>query len=253
MKKLKTFVTGLTLLFSYAGYAQSTKTSVADGDWKNPNVWSPAGVPYLVDTVIINTNITFNTDLDARDAAKKLFLINSGASLKKESSVSNSLILVLGGNTIIAESFINKGQIQSDEIAVGKLIYFTNKGTIQASNHLTIVSDTMNNEQGASIMVGKFIAGSGFTDNKGEIHSTLLFGTFFNSIGGIVNSDSLVGDFTNNGEIQASFLSGGSASFFSNNLEGIIHTNELIALNASNNGEIEVSNYCLLNELINNQ
>src|ERR1700749_1754651 len=60
-------------------YAVTTRISIANGNWNNPAIWSPAGVPtFADDSIIINTDVTFNQRIVD---GQSLFRVNAGASL----------------------------------------------------------------------------------------------------------------------------------------------------------------------------
>ncbi|HQQ94960.1 MAG TPA: hypothetical protein PLQ93_10425, partial [Bacteroidia bacterium] len=50
------------LLGIRSGLHTQTKTSNASGNWNNPAIWTPTGVPTATDNVLINNghSITFN-------------------------------------------------------------------------------------------------------------------------------------------------------------------------------------------------
>ncbi len=54
----------LLALLPYAGYAQETYTAVNDGNWSNPNTWSPDGVPADRDVAVIESPRTVTLDGD---------------------------------------------------------------------------------------------------------------------------------------------------------------------------------------------
>lgn len=59
-----------------------TKTSIANGLWSNPAVWSPAGIPSIYDDVIINHQIIL--DETALLINTSSFIINSSGSLEEQ-------------------------------------------------------------------------------------------------------------------------------------------------------------------------
>jgi hypothetical protein len=54
---MKTLLTTL-LLFGALNSFAAIKETISNGSWFNPSIWSPAGVPLLEDTVIVNHTIT---------------------------------------------------------------------------------------------------------------------------------------------------------------------------------------------------
>src|SRR4051812_35202023 len=56
----------LSLLVSTAAMAINTKTATSNGNWSNPNTWSPVGVPQDTDNVVLSppANVTVTVDGD---------------------------------------------------------------------------------------------------------------------------------------------------------------------------------------------
>ncbi|MCA6363718.1 MAG: T9SS type A sorting domain-containing protein [Bacteroidetes bacterium] len=78
MKKLLLFSITALLGFSTSGFAL-TRTSIANGNWNNPSIWSPTGVPLPTDDIIIiNSQVSFNQNIAH---ANQEFRVNQGASL----------------------------------------------------------------------------------------------------------------------------------------------------------------------------
>jgi hypothetical protein len=69
--------------------ASSSKTTIANGLWSNPAIWSPAGVPASTDDVVtVNHTVTMSTAVTR--AAGTTTTINSGASLAIAVAYTNS-------------------------------------------------------------------------------------------------------------------------------------------------------------------
>ncbi len=54
------YILGLILLMCLGSYA-ATKTSIATGNWENPAIWTPAGVPQQNDNVVVSPNTIITT------------------------------------------------------------------------------------------------------------------------------------------------------------------------------------------------
>lgn len=94
---------------SFKSHAQTVKTAINNGDWFDPTVWSPTGVPSALsptDTVIINSQVSFNGTLDARGVAVHTFRISAAGSLSGTTAIDS---LILGNYNY----FINLGNIHS--------------------------------------------------------------------------------------------------------------------------------------------
>ncbi|MCU0432717.1 MAG: T9SS type A sorting domain-containing protein [Bacteroidia bacterium] len=78
MKKSLLFTILALLGFGVSGFAL-TRTSIANGNWNNPSIWSPAGVPLPTDDIIIiNSQVSFNQNITH---GTQEFRVNQGASL----------------------------------------------------------------------------------------------------------------------------------------------------------------------------
>lgn len=209
----------ILLFLSNLIFAQ-TKVTNAGGDWFNPAIWSPAGVPFMADSVIINHHVTFNQTLDARPAAQKMFKVNLNASLK---SVGADDSLILG----VDDYLINRGEINAQFIAWGDInIYASNTGTIKATKDIA-ESDVFYNEAGALLQTGFYLSTSGNFLNKtnAKIIAGVQLNTsgdFTNQIGAIivvttslVTSDDLLnnGDITTSGWINSGYVTGTTGRF----------------------------------------
>ena len=88
------------LLMATLGVYATTFTSVADGDWNDPQTWNPVGVPNITnsaawpgDNVIIGHAVSFTGDL--RSAKQSSVTINDGGSL----NVSGTLEIANNNNS----------------------------------------------------------------------------------------------------------------------------------------------------------
>ncbi len=190
------------------------KTTIADGSWDDPAIWSPAGAPLLEDTLIIDNEITcFNLWVEF---GANLFWVKSG------SSVTGDSIFFLHG------SFLIDGMVELADFAIGDGINDVNNGNIIAylfahgNEHLTNTGTL----SGDSVVIGdgnfvntgtveaNFLAcppSPSFTSNHGIISAmdTLhIVGKFTNHSTAIVSAFTLYttldGDtLFNNGEIRA--------------------------------------------------
>ena len=207
---MKTILTLCFSCFLFTTFA-ATKTTVADGDWFNPANWSPSGVPFMEDTVLINHNITTNGVYV--DFGANWLIVNSNASLE------SSTIFGLHGNlrsygvidiqtfaigdgdstlmygTMLGEKLVpgnpvnvNYGIIESDSLIAGDT--FDNFGLIDNSffvsateltNHSQAtmeVGDLLLNQlttNNGSISCNNFTLGSGISDGVGNYCIALCF------------------------------------------------------------------------------
>ncbi len=173
----------LSISFSFVGNAL-TRTSIAQGNWSDPFIWSPTGVPMLSDdTIIVATgvnffgqNITFGNSL---------FWITNSGSL----SGSNTDSLTFGGDYFLIEgyfgvgflsvgandSMVNHDQIEVLEFLQSSLLVNQNAGRICVSVQLATSDDVVNN---GSISSGMWINSAIVTGSGGQF---CISGNFINS------------------------------------------------------------------------
>ncbi|MBI1806985.1 MAG: G8 domain-containing protein, partial [Ignavibacteria bacterium] len=80
MKRLILFSICSLVLIAHAEVSAATATSVASGNWSNPNIWNPATVPVNGTTVIIAAGTTVTVDVNTADIQD--LTINPGAVLQ---------------------------------------------------------------------------------------------------------------------------------------------------------------------------
>lgn len=151
--KLLTTSFFIGIIFTFFG---AVKTTVADGDWFNPNNWLPIGVPLMEDTVIINHNITISGQVV--DYGAQWMIVNSNASIVSDT------IFALHGNLKMY------GMFNIQTLAVGDgdstLVYGDVYGTYFAPGN-------NNNLNYGSLYSDSLIAGSNF-NNYGLIDCVTL-------------------------------------------------------------------------------
>lgn len=225
----------ITFLFFSNAFA-GVKTSISNGSWSDPAIWSPAGIPFMEDTVIINNHVTVDTTIDvginwlivnANDSITGDSLLSLHGNLKNDGVINLGWLAVGDGNTTV-----NNGIIKGKNYATGNLTY---------DNYGSILSDTLSTSETPFINYG-FISNnnlstSGDFDNRGNIDVLILFsqsgvfinksgakidatgqliisGNFDNQIGAVI----LVGSFTtssvltNNGDISCNSWTHGSGT-----------------------------------------
>ncbi|MBP6455557.1 MAG: T9SS type A sorting domain-containing protein [Chitinophagaceae bacterium] len=176
-------------------WSQTAKITIANGNWSDPNIWSPIGVPSAfipTDSVIIKHTINYGANLDARGTAVKYFSVNSGASLTGTFLVLGVVDIINNEGTIsgadftfgdINNYFYNLGQINFNT-SISQSGTFINKsiGTINSSGATLSTSDTFILEQGSFILVDSFLSSANFTVNgnvqsKGFINGGIITGS----------------------------------------------------------------------------
>lgn len=196
-------------------HAQPTlKTTVADGDWLNPNIWSPVGVPLSEGTVIINHDVTIPAGELAGFQAEWL-IINSGAGITGDASLGFSGNLKLYGltdlnmfavsdgdsllvyGTILGNSFTpgnihnfnySSGSIHSDTLVFAE-VAFKNYGSVNVKHLAHAGLEDFVNHTGGSVVVAD---------------SAVFYGPLVNEQGATMEIGGFIttGNILNNGDIS---------------------------------------------------
>ncbi len=168
MKKLVLFF-GLcpTLLF-----AQTNRVSTMAGDFLNPLVWNPMGIPASGDSLTINHAIVMNTDAYYTAGQIK---INSGGSLIQDGTPRT--VWADGG------SIVNYGTYSTHAVLVSGGGYITNAGSFTGIDSLVVGADFQN------------------SGTAGVNDFWVMYGGTVNNSGTLTNTDSMFvqGDFINSG------------------------------------------------------
>ncbi len=107
----------VTLLMASVGVFAETFTSVADGDWNDPQTWSPVGVPNITnssvwpgDNVIIDHTVNFAGNLTS--SKESSVTINDGGSL----SISGTFNIANGNNSTF--TLAGNGTLSCDNLII---------------------------------------------------------------------------------------------------------------------------------------
>jgi hypothetical protein len=152
MKKSVLLILLAVFGFSANGFAL-TRTSIANGNWNNPAIWSPAGVPQLTDDIIIiNSQVSFNQHIIH---GMQEFRINQGASLISTSLDTISLgcdLIVIDGYLEVSvavfspvDSAVNSGIIRIDEMLQSGLFINRTSGVVCVDMNLVNSDNLVNN------------------------------------------------------------------------------------------------------------
>lgn len=126
MKKVILLLLCAFCCFTNYSYAL-TRTSIANGNWNNPAIWSPAGVPQITDDIIIiNSNVNFSQNIVHGTIE---FRINQGASLVSTgqdtltlgcaTAIINGYLQCAVINSSTSDSTVNSGTIVAGEFVQG--------------------------------------------------------------------------------------------------------------------------------------
>lgn len=163
-------------------WAQQTVTSVISGAATNPFTWDCTCIPQFSDNIIINHDITLDTD----------WIINNGGSVTV--GINGSLIRDAQNRTILLDGggaeFINQGTTELTYMAFVKNSTGINTNNLIINNALYLDTLATFNNQGA----------------LNDIDSTLSMGTFSNSGTFLRGSFWTGGNFTNTGYIEKDSL-----------------------------------------------
>ncbi|MCX6311313.1 MAG: T9SS type A sorting domain-containing protein [Bacteroidetes bacterium] len=145
--------------FGNISHSQITRISIANGNWNNPAIWSPTGVPTLADdSIIINTDVVFNQKI--RDGLA-MIRINTGKSLI---DLGNDTA-AFGGHRFVVDGYFSVGVL-----AVGMMDSATVKGGLNvytdvAQSGIFIVQPT------GQFCIGQQLATSDDFINNGSVRA----------------------------------------------------------------------------------
>lgn len=153
------FLVLVLLLIGKISHSQVTRISIANGNWNNPAIWSPAGVPTVADdSIIINTNVTFSQNIVDGQA---MFRVNAGASL---TDMGNDTA-VFGGDRLVVNGYFSVGVL-----AVGMTDSATISGVLNVATDVQ-ESGTFIIQPGGQLCVGQQLATSDDFINNGSVRT----------------------------------------------------------------------------------
>ncbi len=167
------------LLITATGFSQVKYTYVGGGGiWQNPSKWSPAGVPGIEDTAIVNSGILTN---DSTVFVASLFQNGGTISGSGVLNITDSLSFISGvqsgsGTTSLSSSangVISGGQLSRALINEGYLIW--QGGNVQFSSGAVFTNNGTFDAQSESSSFG--FGGGGSIINNGNILRTTGVGT----------------------------------------------------------------------------
>ncbi len=234
LKKLPLFAC-FFMISVHMAPAQTLKTSTGDGNWDDPGIWTPAGIPAGNDSVIVDSDVMLTDDVSLDGGFLK---INNGAELNggtKELSLNNMNLLNEG--TLILDDFSHSSG------------YMDNRDEISSLSSLVIASDSVYNH--GTIAIGSSLESHGTIMNA--TGGTIDITSDWDCQGGIRNDGTVnVGsDFDNMGDgysdSVATFMVGSSftqqAMSFDN--QGQLNVNssmDMLGIRFDNSGEMTVGN-----------
>ncbi len=175
--KIRNLFVLFVLIFFHSNQSlATTKTSIANGSWNNPAIWSPWGLPLSADTIIVNTNLYY-ADAQMAGASATYLEITSNGSLVSVDGTGSVLFVaeeinIIGTftamNVIFPEDVKISGNVDIvNEIVIGEAC--VNSGTINVGQHF-IVGSTLLNEGTGEINCYDYFTVGGGAINRGAIN-----------------------------------------------------------------------------------
>lgn len=162
----------LFCLLPILALAQTSRVTIANGNFYDPSIWSPFGLPSNGDMLTINHAVTLNIDVYYTAGQIK---INPGASLTQDAVNRNVWI---DGNG----SMINHGTYSSHLLYISGGGFITNSGLLGNIDSMLIQSSVTNS--GTASFNDFWIGTAGTFNNSGSLTNTdslLCQGVFTNS------------------------------------------------------------------------
>jgi hypothetical protein len=150
----------LAFIFTFSiSHAQVTRVSIANGNWNNPAIWNPTGVPTTADdSIIINTDVIFNQNFNIING-QKMFRVNAGASLT-DSGIDT---VSIGSDRLVVNGYFSVGVL-----AVGANDSATVSGVLLVNTDFS-QSGTFITQNGGQVCVGEQLATSDDFINNGSV------------------------------------------------------------------------------------
>ncbi|MGQ0829829.1 MAG: T9SS type A sorting domain-containing protein [Bacteroidota bacterium] len=170
--------------------AQTTVT-VSNGNWSNPAIWSPPGVPSISDTVIIDHNVILDQDISFLSGS-----LTVNASIM-EDLTSREISLLTSNFTnegIVVVSFFKfmDGMIINKDSLYIKRNFSAMNAPIDNSGIIHVV-DTLEINNGGDLTNSGVVTTDNFIDNEGSITNNALITTKDILNGNIfVNNDTVI-------------------------------------------------------------
>jgi hypothetical protein len=251
MKNL--FTTLLVCLFIHVNAGATTYTSVGNGNWKNPLTWSPIGVPFPTDNVIINHNVMLDTSLlvlgqitvnanaslIGNNPTRDIWMNAANASITNHGDISIRYMLLSAGvlsntGTFIVKSFHNSVAVNNSGTMQGvDSLYNNTPGVI--TNNGTLRTKTFFNQstirnygeiKGFTLAVDSLYNNATFTNYAGSnltANRVTNNGTFVNESEAYFNYflNFINGNFTNNDTMSFDWMTNMGQFTNSGEIEGV--------------------------------
>lgn len=200
MKKIIFTLAFSTLL--YFGFAQKTTiNSIADGNWLMPTTWDCNCVPTPGSVIIVNNNVTLNTNWAYTSGS---VTINSGASLVKDNSVrtwaQNGGSLTNDGTFEVDRLAINTGFVTNTNTFIVNQAYYIGVTATLTNDGIVGPVDSLQNNGIITNNIDGQIETTNFWNNNTLVNNGTLHLTNFLSSLSFTNNNSLYTDnFLNTG------------------------------------------------------
>ena len=239
-------------------FAQSTITTIADGDWTNANtsIWNNGGVPQPGDTVIIRHNINMQVTMFGTNPLAKINIHNGGTITISQNLILNTQLVSIeeggafnmnDGNINIIDSLYQQGgqvSISGGNLTIEQGNFNTNggettfsggnltieQGNFNVSNNFSINNAIINIQNGLAFINGIFT----INDNTGFYQFSN--GLTVTSIGSFQINGNAIFEFSGTILNQGTFNKTGTGDVTFNNVDVITPTNTMVI-----NGDVTVS------------
>lgn len=236
----------LSLFIPFLGFSQTTRVSTQDGNFLNPLIWSPIGIPASGDSIVIDHDVVMNSNIYYTAGT---IYIRSGGELIEDAT----------DRTLWADgtgSVTNEGTFTTHLLLISPAAKFTNSGNFINIDSLWNQGTVTNTNSGNATLFDFWNdQGSTFTNDGvlSNADSLLNQGVFTNNVDAtvydILNDE--MATFTNTGNIQIQ-NNMNNQGYATNDQTMVIHNDfsncNLQTLDAifENNGQ-----FCIVNDFSN--
>ena len=195
MKKLLLLFSTVSLVI--ISQAQTTYTSAAAGFFTNPTTWTPIGVPFPGDSIIINHAVGLNTDWGYSSGA---IIINASGSLIQ--NVSNRAFATLGGGRLVNDGTFDVdsvgffgGVVHNTGTFTTKTLYadVNSEGGLTTTDNMTIATDFWSKGNFTIGALATITVGGDFLHGDSTLSPALVCEGDFNVAGDFLNMDTIRG------------------------------------------------------------
>lgn len=215
-------------------HAQATRTTINNGLATNPLIWDCTCVPTAGDNIVVNHNVTLNTDFAYGSGS---ITVNASGSLVGD--VATRALAVAGSGTFTNNSTTTLGNFYFGGATM------TNNGTFNINDDFAVdLTGSVTNNGDMFITDTAFINTNGIVINAGMFDYNVIAnaGTFTNTSAVMGNDILNSGTFNNNGGFGVQATGFYSAGTFNNSAKMTLSTDLWNSETATNNNHIVITN-----------